>query len=72
MFEHKKKRGKPFCPLFVGACVEDCAWRVGEQCAIAMLGRQAARQGDELYTIAEIMMGRPPLEAAPNEGGEQP
>jgi hypothetical protein len=55
----RKKRGKgPFCPLFVGACDEGCAWRAEDGCAVAALARHAGTQVVEQSAIVEIMLGR--------------
>lgn len=61
MFINRKRATDKFCPLagsgFFGQCGAGCAWRVGDECAMAVLAKQARRQGDELYAMAEIMIG---------------
>ena len=44
-----------YCPMRRGKCVETCAWRMHDMCAMVQLAGQARRQGDELYAMVEIM-----------------
>mgnify|MGYP007020642856 CR=1 FL=1 len=53
------KRKTGFCPIRRGQCLDNCMWRVDGVCAVALIGGQARRQGDELFAIAEIMMRGP-------------
>lgn len=77
MFGKRKSKGTPgtFCPLagsgIFGQCGAGCAWRVGDRCAMAVLASQAARQGDELYAMAEIMLGNKGSVATSSEDGAE-
>lgn len=54
----KEKGGMQHCPMRDGLCMMDCAWYMaGAGCAMTVLAGQAARQGNELYAIAEILQG---------------
>lgn len=54
----KKGEQKPFCPLFVGACDEGCAWRVDGGCAVAALAKHAGVQVMEQNAMVEVLLGR--------------
>lgn len=59
-----------YCPLRRGNCLETCAWRMYDMCAVVQLAGQARRQGDELYAMVEVMREGPDV-IAPEDAAKE-